>query len=237
MGTPDAGQYGNNYGSNEHPSVLVAAFVDDGSSNYDLHVSGYDVDYTDEISVTVNGNFIGYLATGPDLDLNAGDVFLLDTTLLNGGTNTIAFEVSTAGYTWGVSDLAVLPAGTPPPPPPPPAPDVDLTVGTPDTGQYGNNYGSNANPTVVVAAFEGDGTSSYELHVTGYDVDYADEISVTVNGNLIGYLARGKNNRLNDGDVFLLDPAILQAGTNTIEFKVSTSGYKWGVTSLGVFLL
>ena len=122
-------------------------------------------------------------------------------------------------------------------PPPPPEPDVSLTVGTTDTGQYGNNYGSNANPTVVVAVFEGDGASSYELHVTGFDVDYADEISVTVNGNPIGYLARGRNNRLNDGDIFLLDPAILQAGTNTIEFEVSTPGYKWGVTSLGVFLM
>ena len=119
--------------------------------------------------------------------------------------------------------------------PPPPEPDVGLTAGTTDTGQYGNNYGSNVNPTVVVAAFEGDVASSYELHVTGYDVDYADEISVTVNGNAIGYLARGRNNRLNDGDVFLLDPAILQAGTNTIEFEVSTPGYKWGVTGLGVF--
>ena len=111
-----------------------------------------------------------------------------------------------------------------------------LTVDSPDSGEYGNNYGSNAHPSVLVAAFEGDGSSSYELHVTGYDVDYADEISVTVNGNPIGYLARGRNNRLNDGDIFLLDPAILQAGTNTIEFEVSTAGYKWGVTDLAVMV-
>ena len=58
---------------------------------------------------------------------------------------------------------------------------------------------------------------------------------VTVNGNPIGYLTKGKHNRLNNGDVFVLDPAILQAGTNTIELEVSTPGYKWGVTNLGVF--
>jgi len=235
VGTPDTGQYGNNYGSNANPTVLVAAFEGDGSSSYELQVTGYDVDYPDEISVTVNDNLIGYLTKGRNNRLNAGDVFVLDPAILKAGTNTIEFEVSTAGYKWGVTDLAVMTPGAPPPPPPAPEPDVVLTVDTPDSGQYGNNYGSNANPTVLVAAFEGDGTSSYELYVTGYDVDYADEISVTVNDNLIGYLTKGRNNRLNAGDVFVLDPAILKAGTNTIEFEVSTAGYKWGVTNLGVF--
>ncbi|MEN8108487.1 MAG: S8 family serine peptidase [Pseudomonadota bacterium] len=232
--TPDTGQYGNNYGSNEHPTVLVATFEGDGTSSYELQVTGYDVDYTDEISVTVNGSLIGYLATGPNLALNAGDVFVLDPGMLQAGTNTIEFEVSTPGFTWGVTNLAVMTPGAPPPPPPPSEPVVVLTVDTPDTGQYGNNYGSNEHPTVLVATFEGDGTSSYELQVTGYDVDYTDEISVTVNGSLIGYLSKGKNNRLNAGDVFVLDPGMLQAGTNTIEFEVSTPGYTWGVTNLGV---
>ena len=104
-----------------------------------------------------------------------------------------------------------------------------------DTGQYGHNYGSYPYGTVVVATFVGDGVTAYELHVTGYDIDLADEVSVYLNGARIGYLSVGPDNGLNAGDVFVLDPALQVAGENRIEFRERVEGWKWGVTNLGVF--
>ena len=72
------------------------------------------------------------------------------------------------------------------------------------------------------------------MQVTGYDIDYADEISVWLNGTQIGFLAKGPNNKLNAGDLFTLPPTLHEAGPNAIEFRQRTVGWKWGVTDLGV---
>jgi len=45
----------------------------------------------------------------------------------------------------------------------------------------------------------------------------------------------GPNKKLNAGDVFVLDPALLKAGENRIEFRERVPGSRWGVTNLGVF--
>ena len=62
---------------------------------------------------------------------------------------------------------------SPPPSPLPPGPVIELVLDAMDTGQYGYNYGSNQHETVLAATFTGDGTTAYELHVTGYDIDLA----------------------------------------------------------------
>ncbi|NIM27254.1 MAG: hypothetical protein GTO67_16980, partial [Gammaproteobacteria bacterium] len=62
---PDAGSYGNNFGSNQHPIELYASFT---GTNQDLtlHVTGYDIDFVDELAVSLNGTLIGYLSVGPN---------------------------------------------------------------------------------------------------------------------------------------------------------------------------
>ena len=221
----DAGQYGHNYGSAQNGTRVVASFMGDGSTPYELHVTGYDIDWEDEVSVYLNGTQIGYLSVGPNNGLNAGDVFVLDPALQMAGENRIEFRERVDGWTWGVTALGVLS---------PPTPDVALALDMVDAGQYGHNYGSAQNGTRVVASFMGDGSTPYELHVTGYDIDWEDEVSVYLNGTQIGYLSVGPNNGLNAGDVFLLDPALQVTGENRIEFRERVDGWKWGVTALGV---
>ncbi|MGB5261242.1 MAG: hypothetical protein WBO34_12065, partial [Gammaproteobacteria bacterium] len=118
---------------------------------------------------------------------------------------------------------------------PPGSSVIALTVDTVDTGKYGHNYGSNQHATQLFATFQGDGVTNYTLQVTGYDIDFADEISVHLNGVQIGYLAMGPDNGLNAGDVISLPQGLLIAGQNTIEFRQWVAGWKWGVTNLGVF--
>jgi subtilisin family serine protease len=230
VGTIDTGMYGHNYGSSQHATSLFATFQGDGTTAYQLQVSGYDIDSGVEVSVYVNDTFFAHLTPGPNNALNIGDVLTLDPLLLPAGENIIEFRQGTAGAIWGVTNLGVM---TPPPPPPPP-PVIALTVDVIDTGQYGNNYGTDLHETSLIATFTGDGSSTYYLTVDGFDIDYEDELAVYVNGVLLGYLATGANLGLNGGDVFTLDPALLVAGENTIEFRVKTVGWKWGVTNFGV---
>ena len=223
----DTGQYGYHYGSNEHETVLATTFVGDGSTPYELHVTGYDIDDSTEVAVYLNGTRIGYLSVGPDNGLNAGDVFALDPALQVAGENSIEFRERVEGWTWGVSALGVLS-------PPPPPPEVTLALDVLDTGQYGQYYGSYQYGASVVATFVGDGSTPYELHVTGYDIDDSTEVAVYLNGTRIGYLSVGPDKGLNAGDVFVLDPALQVAGENSIEFRERVPGSRWGVTALGV---
>jgi len=226
----DTGEYGHEYGTNEHETVLPAAFVADGTSTYYLQAIGYDIDYGDEISVHLNGAPIGFLRKGPNNAFSEPDLFTLPATLTVAGMNTLEFRERTAGWTWGVTDLGVLSA-----PPTGSAPVIALTVDVVDPGSYGHNFGTNEHETVLAATFTGDGASVYYIQATGYDIDYGDEISVHLNGAPIGFLTRGPNNNLNEGDLFaLVPPHLAVAGPNTIEFRQRQPGWTWGVTELGV---
>jgi hypothetical protein len=225
----DTGAYGNGYGTDEHEGFLLAAFIGDGASTYYLQVTGFDMDYADENAVYLNGNQIGFLSKGPNNGLNAGDVFTLLPYTLLAGENRLEFRQKQSGWVWGVTNLAVLRS------PPPGAPPVlALTVDEIDVGSYGNNYGSDEHESLLAATFASDGASTYYLQVTGFDMDYVDENAVYLNGTRIGFLSKGLNNGLNAGNVFILEPASLLAGQNTLEFRQKQSGWVWGVTRLGV---
>jgi subtilisin family serine protease len=101
--------------------------------------------------------------------------------------------------------------------------EIPLTEGIMDSGKYGK--------TTFTAGFTG---TSMDLlfSVTGYDIDYADEISVYLNDNLLGYLSKGPNNGLNAGDSFSIPAGDQIPGENRIKFVQKTTGWIWGVTNL-----
>jgi hypothetical protein len=103
-----------------------------------------------------------------------------------------------------------------------------------DIGSYGHEFGTDEHETGLAALFMSDGARTLYLQVTGYDIDYDDEISVWLNGAPIGFLSEGPNNGLSPADSFALPSASLVAGPNVIEFRQRNPGWRWGVTSLGV---
>ena len=222
LGQLETGQYGNGWGTDQHPVLLSVTFNVTGTENLALSVDGYDIDDASEVSVWLNGIFIGYLSTGPNNQLNAGDTFSLPASALVAGSNLVEFRERTEGYIWGVTNLLLDQAGG----------DIYLPLGQVDSGQYGSSWGSDQNPLVFTATFDAPSTDNLSLTVTGYDIDYADEVSVWLNGNLIGYLSKGPNNALNGGDAFVLPGAMLTSTANIIEFRQRTEGYVWGVTNL-----
>ena len=133
----------------------------------------------------------------------------------------------TAGFTWGVTNLLVAEdtgGGVDPL-------EVPLTVGVMDTGQYGYNYGTSLHQTELIATFTGT-TLDLVFSLTGYDIDYVDEIAVYLNGVQLGYLSPGANNGLNSGDSFSIAAVDQLTGENRIRFVQKVAGWKWGVTNL-----
>jgi len=311
IGVADGGQYGHNYGTNAHPTDLYATFTSSGTDLI-LHVTGYDIDFVDELAVDLNGELLGHLTVGPNNALNAGDTFIIPAGEQASGVNLLHFSVKVSGWTWGVTDLLLTDAVTPLEITTTALPDasigeaytasleasggqppytwslamgdlpagitlaadgalsgtpgelgdfdftarvtddagsvaeqgftlrslgtggtlpVNLEVGVPDTGQYGHNYGTSEYPTELFATFAGSGTD-LELHVTGYDIDFVDELAVHLNGDLLGYLSVGPNNGLNAGDTFIIPAGEQDPDTNLLRFSVKTAGWIWGVTDL-----
>jgi hypothetical protein len=105
-----------------------------------------------------------------------------------------------------------------------------------DTGQYGYRYGTGLHEAELIVTFTGT-TTDLVLSVTGYDIDYVDEIAVFLNGVQLGYLSPGSNNGLNGGDGFSIAAIDQLSGENRIRFVQKTAGFKWGVTNLLTNLL
>jgi hypothetical protein len=104
----DTGQYGHNYGSNQHETELIGAF-EGGTMDLMLSVSGYDIDSADEVAVYLNGVLQGYLSAGANNGLNGGDSFWLPAGDQVFGENRIRFVQKTVGWKWGVTNLLVAP--------------------------------------------------------------------------------------------------------------------------------
>lgn len=111
--------------------------------------------------------------------------------------------------------------------------DLRLTLNEKLTGNYGNNYNGKSDADGVIAATFQNTGSDAELVLKGFDIDYADEVGVYLNGKRLTYLKKGPNNGLNGGDTILIAKNQQKSGTNTITFKQEhNNGYKWGVTDI-----
>ncbi|MDH3644518.1 MAG: PQQ-dependent sugar dehydrogenase, partial [Gammaproteobacteria bacterium] len=64
---------------------------------------------------------------------------------------------------------------------------VSLQLNVTHSGAYGNGYGTGQHLLGLYATFIGTGTD-LTLEVTGFDIDYADELLLTLNGTPLGYL-------------------------------------------------
>ncbi len=229
-GVTDNGEYGWKWGNNANIDVVTAEFQGTGS-DLELAVTGYDVDTRTEVSVSVNGNLLGYLPRGSSNNsLGPEAFFLIPAADQLSGINTVEFaQAGNSGWIWGVTNILITADE-------PSAADLALVPGVTDNGEYGWRWGSNANIDVVTAEFQGTG-SDLELAVTGYDVDTSTEVSVSVNGNLLGYLPKGSSNNSLSSEAFFLIPAADQlSDINTIEFtQTGSSGWIWGVTNILLF--
>ena len=229
IGIIEAGSYGNGFnGSNDADGMITATFVNPGS---DLVISlfGYDIDYAGEVELLLNGSLLGTLSVGPNEQLNNGDSFTVGVDELVLGANILTIqETGKPSYVWGFTGLLVDEPGDPAP-----TPDISLTLGVPDPGTYGNGFsGLSDSDGVIIAGFTGS-DNDLLLSLTGYDIDYAGEVEVSLNGDLLGSLSVGPNEQFNSGDSFVIPADDQLTGTNLVHIEqTGKPSYIWGVTDL-----
>ena len=223
---PDTGEYGQKYGAINYGRDVTAAFTGQ-SDNLRLSVTGFDIDTADEVSVSLNGTSIGYLTPGPIDSLSPEDRFAIPAANQYPGQNELRFyNEQSPTFKWGVTDLLLeVDTGTVPT-------DLTLTPNQTDNGQYGHNYGAVDHGREVIAEFTGT-ANDLILTVTGFDIDYEDEVSVSLNGTPLGFLSVGPNEQLNGGDSFTIPASRQVSGANYLQFfNERSAGFKWGVTAL-----
>ena len=220
VGSLDATQWGWKWGTNSHKDGIAFTFVGNGLPR-ELHLTAYDVDARDELSVYLNDGLVGYLPRGPNNGLTAPQVIDLPVAQQVDGANVLEIRQKNPGWIWGVTQIGLF--------------DVpSLKRNLLDPAQWGWRWGTTNNKERVTFTFEGNGLPR-ELHLTAYDVDSGNELSVYLNDALIGYLAKGPNNGLTAPQVIDLPVAQQVDGANVLEIRQKNPGWIWGVTQIGLF--
>ncbi|MEZ5742145.1 MAG: S8 family serine peptidase [Sphingomonadaceae bacterium] len=109
--------------------------------------------------------------------------------------------------------------------------DFSLTLGTPETGSYGNVFnGTSDADGRVVASFTGT-DEELSLSLTGWDITWYGEVKVFLNGAQVGTLL--KTEVLTTGPTeILIAPEDQQPGVNTLAFISSRPVQPWGITDI-----
>ena len=104
--------------------------------------------------------------------------------------------------------------------------DVSLTVGEADSGRFGNKWsGRSDSDGVVTASFDVIDPAG-PCSLIGYDIDFNDEVSVSLNGDRIGYLDKGVNLGTSSHQM-KLSSSDLVSGQNELSFEVKYASWAW----------
>ena len=226
-GVTETGAYGNRFmGQSDADGRVVASFTG-GTRALELSLRSFDVDFTDEVEILVNGTSLGFATTSVDSTLNAGDTFTIPAWLQLAGENIVVFEQTyEPSFMWGVTEvlLTELPAD---------ASDLDLALSVIESGGFGNRFmGLTEADGEVVATFTGT-TRDLRLSFRGFDIDFADEMEVLVNGTSLGFASVGVDSTLNAGDSFTIPSELQVEGDNAIVFRQTYApSFMWGATDV-----
>ncbi|MFW2440134.1 MAG: S8 family serine peptidase [Arenicellales bacterium] len=224
LNAEDATKWGWNYeGIDSHKESILFQFDSNGSDRY-FHVTGYDVDWPDELCVYLNDLLVECLITGPNNAHTASQVITLPISDQVSGSNLLEIRQRVSGWTWGVTNVGLYDDL-----------GLSLLLNAEDTTKRGWNYeGIFSHREGILFNFESNGSDRH-LHVTGYDIDQVDEVCVYLNDLLVECLSKGLNNALTAPQVIMLPVTSQVSGSNLLEIRQKTPGWKWGVTNVGLF--
>ena len=231
---PDLGSYGRIKGGDESHIEKVdysfAGLSGDVTVNYQV----YDVDHEREIEIFINGTRIAY-GSVTDNDQWGGTIMvkLPDSLVNNASQNTLTFnnrDNPPNAYWWGVRNVSLAAASTPP--------SSGGPVALPNEGNYGNIKGGDESHVEKVdytfSGRSGDVTVNYQL----YDVDTDSEIEIVINGTRIAYGSLTANDQWGGVKMLKLpDTLVNNASQNTLTFKNRDNpphAYWWGVGNVSL---
>ncbi|MDB3935093.1 hypothetical protein N9383_00055 [Granulosicoccus sp.] len=230
-GTVDSGSYGYRYaGAVERIERADFRISAKPNKSTELNVIGYDIDFTNEVSVLLNDVSIGYLDKSSN-DGYSNTVISIPESRYQSGENILSFEQAGIKWRWGVSDIEITEVAVVD------QPSTELTLNKANEGKFGYSYdGILANPEEVTFTFNNPQSGPVDvltLDIEGYDIDFQDEVSVFVNHTFVGTLSISPN----DGSsrtTLPIQTTDQLPGTNTIGLVQKTEGWRWGVTDIKI---
>lgn len=180
-----------------------------------------------KFDVYVNGIKAGSV-TGFDSNVEATKTVSISRNFFSEGENTVEIRPVRSTINWGVRDIKLARL-----------PDVPLTFGQKES----NVYGSISTPerhTGVEYRFDVATPVDSVISLTGYDIDFTDEIQISINGKFLGNLPRTANNAFGGTASFFVPKSSLQSSDNIIELtqrfpnQVFDQAHerKWAVTNM-----
>lgn len=141
--------------------------------------------------------------------------------VFSSGANTIRIQPIHSTRLWGISNIKAEFT-----------PVVELTLNQLDTTKYGSEEDP-PRPTGMRATFELDNVDNDVMFaITGWDMDFPEEVAIYLNGIAYGHLKQGSSNQNNAGDLFVFTKADLNIGGNVIELVQKDGVDAWGVSNL-----
>ncbi|WP_299919398.1 DUF4214 domain-containing protein [uncultured Roseobacter sp.] len=230
LDTLETGKFGNKFdGQTDADGVITAGFQNIGR-DLRLTFNGFDVDFTNEVELFLNGASLGFLAPGADEQLTEYTIDIAASDMI-AGENVITFDQARNDtWKWGVTDLLLREVDTSPPPPS--TADISLALDTLETGKFGNKFdGQTDADGVITAGFQNVGRD-LRLTFNGFDIDFDNEVKLFLNGNSLGFIAAGVNDGLTEYTIDIAASDMI-AGENVITFdQARNDTWKWGVTDL-----
>ena len=233
------GQYGNNYGTNQHVLTLEAEFQAMVEHDHVFSWSAYDIESFGDLDVYVNNSLIKSVNTSGNARLGAKESITVPWRLLKSGTNKFSFraKANASDDTWGVTNLLVKTSTV-----------VDLDNEANLEKDYGyfakyrgpvpvgwtRRYSTQPHHTRLYATFNSTATSDKIIQITGWDVDTPEELAIYVNGTFLRYVNSEEASSIySKPEMIRIPKSELRLGQNTISFRTNIlTGFnseKWGV--------
>lgn len=190
----------------------------------------WDMDYSDEVLVRVNGYPLVNTPKTPNETWSPTRFLQLpDERVYDNRQNVITFDNTYNPpnvYWWGVRTVAIDHGECP------------ECIPLPNVEAYGKILGGDVSHTNEVRySFEGipgDVTLAYEV----WDVDYADEVQISLNGRTLGYTPTTPNEAWSETRYITLpDVLVLDSGLNFLTFDNTYNPpkiYVWGVRNVSI---
>ncbi|UWR87835.1 calcium-binding protein [Phaeobacter inhibens] len=105
-GVTDEFQFGNNWNGLTDDDGRVDVGFTAGTVDMSLTLKGYDIDFSDEIEIMLNGVHHSFLSVGQDEALSDHTIALAAADL-NVGNNIITFQNKDVTWKWGLDDLVI----------------------------------------------------------------------------------------------------------------------------------
>jgi hypothetical protein len=189
-----------------------------------LDLQGIDIDFGgDEVEAFLNGSSLGMLAETPN-DGSGPSSFTIPAAQQLAGENLLRFEqIRNDSFKWGISDLH-LAAPT----------DFDLTPGTLESGEFGNNFdGASDGDGVVTGGFQGTGGDPV-VSLAGFDIDFDGEVALRLNGETLAELPAGAN-LAETPYRFAIDAAAQADEQNLLQaVQLGNPNWAWGITDIEI---